>query len=176
MTPLTRRLPQAEDPADAAVVDATLALLRGAHPRDGFEQRILTRLDDGPAPSSRFVPPLLAQTPFASVAFASAAFGMVAAGALGTAVFLAHNRPRPTVFIPTSPTPVLSQKVESPAVQPAGATAVPKSPIRPHTRGRSHRVGRAVHPRAVLPGGLPGGATSPRQVDLQAPQPLATHR
>jgi hypothetical protein len=182
MTPLPRRLPQAENPADAAVVDATLALLRGAHPRDGFEQRILARLDDRdglPHPERTGVPgtrswragvgvfPFVLKTPLAS-----AAFGVVAVAALGTAVFLAYTRPRPTIFIPTSPAPVLSQKVESSAVQTAGATNVAKTPIRPHTRGRSHRVGRAVHPRAPLP----PSATSPRQVDLQAPQPLAANR
>jgi hypothetical protein len=185
MTPLPRRLPQAENPADAAVVDATLALLRGAHPRDGLEQRILARLDDRervPHPERTGVPgtrswragvgsegwvfPFVSKTPLAS-----AAFGVVAVAALGAAVVLAH-RPRPTVFIPTSPAPVLSQKVESSAVQTAGATTVAKSPIRPHTHGRTHRVGRAVHERTTLP----PSATSPRQVDLQAPQPLAAHR
>jgi hypothetical protein len=97
---------------------------------------------------------------------------VVAVAALGTAVFLAYTRPRQTIFVPTKPAPVVSQKVESSAVQTAGTAKIAKTPIRPHTRGRSHRVGRAVHPRTALP----PSATSPRQVDLQAPQPLAAHR
>ncbi|MGI8769963.1 MAG: hypothetical protein ACR2JE_00850 [Acidobacteriaceae bacterium] len=163
------------------MADETLALLRGVHARDGLEQRILARLDDRtrvphPEHGEGWVPAFVLKTPFATAAFASAAFGAVAVAALGAAVFLAYSRPAPVVFVPApivgNVTPVLSHSAESHAVQAAGATAVAKSPIHPHTRGRDHRIGRAVHARS----GLPRGATLPRQLDLHAPQPLALQR
>lgn len=192
MTPL----PPHEDPAhttsiDHPIIDETLTLLRAAHARDGLEQRVLTRLDHSarvPHPertgvpgtrswragvgSEGWVPTLITRPPFAQAAFASVAFGAVAVAALGATVFLAYSRPRHVVFVPAAPAPVLSHNTAGNAVQAAGATAVAQTPIHPHTRGRSHRIGRAVHPRTPLP----RGATSPRQLDLHAPPPLALQR
>ncbi len=173
MTPL----PQPVDSAEATLVNDALALLRGVEARDGLEQRILARLDHSvrvphPERSEGWVPAFVARTPFGSAAFASAAFGMVAVAALGGAVFLARSRPAPVVFVPHGATPVLSRRLDSHAVQAAGATAVAKSPIHPHSRGRDHRIGRAVHARTALP----PGAALPRKLDLHAPQPLAVQR
>ena len=179
MTPLLRRADPAATAADAPMIDATLALLAAVHARDGLEQRVLTRLDYrvGVPDSERnagWVPSFVSKTPFASAAFASAAFGIVAVAALGGAVFLAHSRPAPGIFVPAhvvvgNAAPVLSRGPETRSVEAAGATAVAQKPIHPHTHGRSHRIGRAVHARTAVP----PGATLPRQLDLHAPQPLA---